>query len=101
MGSGVRALLVLLVGGGTFLLALVALGVAGLDRVPYVLIPAATFISTVALWPLLRVTLSIKGAHPFANWVAYNAALMLWCGLIMYGATTWMWAQRLLQEYSK
>lgn len=98
MGSGIRTLLILLVGGGTFLLSLIVLGAVGLDRVPYVQTPTAIFIATVALWPLVRETLAVKDPHPFVNWVAYNAALMLIFGFVMYTATTWVWARTVIES---
>lgn len=97
MTSGVRLLLIVIVGGSTFLLALIVLGLVGLSAT-YIQIPAATFLATVALWPLLRPTVSKpEERHPFVNWVSYNAALMLVVGLIVYGVNTYLMARGVLE----
>jgi hypothetical protein len=98
MGPGVRTLLILLVGAGSFLLALIALGAVGLDRVPYVQTPIALFIAAIALWPLLRASFTSKSRNPFGDWVAYHAALMLSFGLVWYAATMWMSTQVFLES---
>ncbi len=100
MPSGVRMLLIIVVGGGGFLLSLIGFGIAGLTSPP-IQIPAATFLATVALWPLLRDTMAHEGRSSFVDWVAYNAALMLLLGLVMYGVRTWSSATSLIAEYSK
>jgi hypothetical protein len=99
--SGVRTLLVLVIAGGGFLLALVVLDRIGLGRLPFVQIPAAIFAATIVIWPLMRGTLALDGTRPFVDWVAYNAALMLLFGLVMYAVNTWVSAHGAIQQFSR
>ena len=88
--------------GRGFLLTLTALGAVGLNTRPHVQIPATAFIATIALWPVLPGALTeATRSRGFIDWLAFNAALMLLLGLVMYAVNTWTTAQALIQEYSK
>jgi hypothetical protein len=84
----------------TFLLALIVSGWLGAGRMPYIQIPAAVFLTTLAIWPLLAYPPSLM-KRGFGDWVAYNGALMLVFGLIMWSARTVDIAGRLIGELSR
>jgi hypothetical protein len=95
--SGVRLLATILVWGATFFLGLLATGAIGLNDMAYVQMPIAAFVATIALWPLLPKDMAVSSHRPFVDWVAYNAALMLLVGLVIYSVTTWIGARVFLE----
>jgi hypothetical protein len=99
--SGVRLLVTIIVVGATLFLGLLATGAIGLNDTPYVQIPLALFLATMALWPLLPKNTAANSQRPFVDWLAYNAALMLLVGLVIYSVNTWIGAHVLLEGLQK
>lgn len=101
MTTGLRVLATITVALGTFVVALVALGLMGLDRVPYAEIPIAVFITALAVWPMISTSPGLVQRQAFADWLAYNTAFSIVFGLVMWSASTWGTANRILEDYPK